>query len=240
MPCELAPKALLAPPAYGVQMGAQGPSSITTRRRSQCSSPPGEDSPPCLADEVTIELLDDSRTRMSGLAGVPGTARPCHHSLTDVSVLGGRANIDSTLELAMKTSNEIQSFHDDQLQPERSNSVASIVRFSSAEEGSVRGVGSQQLGRKRSISLTSIARSASGEEGSFSMAPSHRASNSSSRQPSRLWVEKGSFWTSLELTDQSTTLGNSSQHRIHQLKVRRLHRTCVRGARRSTPVHHAY
>ena len=217
--------------------GAYGSARVVIQCSSQCSSPPGEDSPPCLADEVTIELLDDSRTRMSGLAG---TTWLCHHSLTDVSVLGGRANIDSTLELAMKTSNEIQSFHDDQLQPERSNSVASIVRFSSAEEGSVRGVGSQQLGRKRSISLTSIARSASGEEGSFSMAPSHRASNSSIRQPSRLWVEKGSFWTSLELTDQSTTLGNSSQHRIHQLKVRRLHRTCVRGAHRSTPVHHAY
>ena len=86
-----------------------------------------------------------------------------------------------------------ESFLDDQLQPEgRSKSMTSIVRTAASEEGSVRG-------RTRRTSA-----------------------NSSSRQPSRLWVEKGSFWTSLELTDQSTTLGNSSQHRIHQLKVRRL------------------
>ena len=45
-------------------------------------------------------------------------------------------------------------------------------------------------------------------------------------QPSRLWLDKTAFWNfsvgreSLQLTDQSTTLGNSLQHRLHQLKVR--------------------
>jgi hypothetical protein len=150
-------------------------------------------------------------------------------------VWGGRANIHSTQELARKTSNE---FHDDQLKRKRSNSMTSIVRTAASEEGSVRGVRSQQLQRERSNSVTSIVRTAASEEGSV-RGRSRRASNSSSLQPSRLWVEKGSFWTSLELTDQSTTLGNSSQHRIHQLKVRRLRRTCGRGAHRSTPVHHA-
>ena len=48
-------------------------------------------------------------------------------------------------------------------------------------------------------------------------------------------VEKGSFWETLQVTDQSKTLGNSAQHRIHQLRVSSSHRAaatffCARGA----------
>ena len=41
------------------------------------------------------------------------------------------------------------------------------------------------------------------------------------QQSSRLWVDKGAFWETLEPTDQSVTLGNSAQHLLFELKVRR-------------------
>jgi hypothetical protein len=34
-----------------------------------------------------------------------------------------------------------------------------------------------------------------------------------------LWMDKGSFWEKLEVTDQTSSLGNSAERRIHQLKV---------------------
>ena len=48
------------------------------------------------------------------------------------------------------------------------------------------------------------------------------ASSSTYEQPSRMWVDKGSFWQTLEVTDQSNSLKSSAQSRIHQLKVRYL------------------
>jgi hypothetical protein len=34
-----------------------------------------------------------------------------------------------------------------------------------------------------------------------------------------LWMDKGSFWEKLEVTDQTSSLGNSAERRMHQLKV---------------------
>jgi hypothetical protein len=52
------------------------------------------------------------------------------------------------------------------------------------------------------------------------MGGSTRGSQPRSIQPSRLWVDKGAFWETLKVTNQSNTLGNSAKLRIHQLMVR--------------------